>query len=689
MEYWRWGGAADLKEVLDEAGEKRLEKLAASIGITCFTLEDDVYLQPQGNLERHGLKPSNVRQMVEGDHIREWSLRDCEYAVWPYDSDFRILDLSPHHEVTRFLWRYRSSLSNNMMFGGKTKVQCGLRWYEFGRLTAGKLRTPLTLAFGEVATHNHFVLDRGGKIFSRSANVLKLPDGASDSDYQALLGLLNSSTACFWQKQVCFPKGGDHQGTEGARVRTTLWDERYSFNSTQVGGFPIPAEKPLGLAKELDRCAQELKSHTAARMLAGDKILNLDAKMVMARAEFIKLRERMLLMQEELDWECYRLYGLLSENVNLASSSLEFAQIQLRRGERAFEIVMARKMAQGELETVWFSRHGSTPITELPAHWPAAYRQLVERRIAIIESDRNIALIEQPEYKRRWNTEPWEEQQERALRAWLLSRLEGSRHWPSVELTSCAHLADKVRSDVEFMEVATLYRGRPDFDITELVVELVESEAMPFLPVLRYKESGLRKRAIWEQVWDLQRREDGIEAEVRGQGAAAGGEAQQQTEIKRRQKQEVGDIPVPPKYDTKDFVSTTCWRLRGKLDVPKERFITYPHCNRDADRTPVIGWAGWDHLQQAQAVAGYYERMRTNEGWTDDRLLPLLAGVLELLPWLLQWHNGLDPQYGMGLGDFFRSFAEEEARRMGKTLDEVRAWQPPAKPGRKKKQPNL
>jgi hypothetical protein len=40
-------------------------------------------------------------------------------------------------------------------------------------------------------------------------------------------------------------------------------------------------------------------------------------------------------------------------------------------------------------------------------------------------------------------------------------------------------------------------------------------------------------------------------------------------------------------------------------------------------------------LQQAQAVAGYYERMRTNEGWSDERLLPLLAGVLELLPWLL------------------------------------------------------
>ena len=118
-------------------------------------------------------------------------------------------------------------------------------------------------------------------------------------------------------------------------------------------------------------------------------------------------------------------------------------------------------------------------------------------------------------------------------------------------------------------------------------------------------------------------------------------------EAKTLKQQQVGDIPVSPKYETKDFLETTFWRLRGKLDVPKERFITYPHCNRDADRTPVIGWAGWDHLQQAQAVAGYYERMRTNEGWTDDRLLPLLAGVLELLPWLLQWHNGLDPQYGM------------------------------------------
>ena len=57
------------------------------------------------------------------------------------------------------------------------------------------------------------------------------------------------------------------------------------------------------------------------------------------------------------------------------------------------------------MQTTWFERHGSTPITELPADWPEDYKRLVERRIELIETDRNIALIEQPEYKRRWNTD--------------------------------------------------------------------------------------------------------------------------------------------------------------------------------------------------------------------------------------------------------------------------------------------
>ena len=42
-----------------------------------------------------------------------------------------------------------------------------LRWYEYLVTYASKLRTPLSIAFAFVATHNHFVLDRGGKVFKQ------------------------------------------------------------------------------------------------------------------------------------------------------------------------------------------------------------------------------------------------------------------------------------------------------------------------------------------------------------------------------------------------------------------------------------------------------------------------------------------------------------------------------------------
>jgi hypothetical protein len=45
----------------------------------------------------------------------------------------------------------------------------------------------------------------------------------------------------------------------------------------------------------------------------------------------------------------------------------------------------------------------------LGAHRPDPYRRLVARRIEIIQSNRDIALIEAPDYKRRWNLPRWED----------------------------------------------------------------------------------------------------------------------------------------------------------------------------------------------------------------------------------------------------------------------------------------
>ena len=114
--------------------------------------------------------------------------------------------------------------------------------------------------------------------------------------------------------------------------------------------------------------------------------------------------------------------------------------------------------------------------------------------------------------------------------------------------------------------------------------------------------------------------------------------------------------------------------------MPKERFILYPDAGRDTDPTPLLGWAGWDHAQQALALSLIIEQ-REQDGWADERLVPLVAGLAELQPWVEQWHGEVDPAYGVSLAAFCRRAAHARAAQVGKTLDELEAWRP--EPGRR------
>lgn len=453
-----------------------------------------------------------------------------------------------------------------------------------------------------------------------------------------------------------------------------MWERRFEFDATKLQSFPLAEPYPTDLATALDSLARDLTDTLPKAVLARGVPTRADLDEAKARAHSV--RRRMIAVQEELDFRCYRLYGLLDEEAEHPTPP------EVDLGERAFEIVMARKMADGELETTWFARHGSTPVTDIPARWPADYRALVERRIALIAENRWIELVERPEYKRRWQWDDqgfdagWHKREQAALKEWLLDRLEDPRHWPGdPALTSVVRLADRARGDADFMAVAELYTGRPDFDAAALVADLVAAESVPFLPVLRYTDEGLRKRRDWEATWDLQRREDALDARaVLPDGHPDRLSAEEAKALKP-------EIPVPPKYKRTDFRANDFWRLRGGLDVPKERFVSYPGAERDSDGSLVVAWAGYDHLQQATALASHYYDMKENEGWGTERLIPLLAGVRELVPWLVQWHNEYNPDFGVGLGDYYRSFVEDEARALGLTADDLRAWTPPAKPG--------
>jgi hypothetical protein len=640
------GGAVELLEMIETVAV-RLSGRATSIGITSFTLEDDVYVSEPSAFATRGIR-RNLREMILGDGVRDWSLSGQPTAIFPYNDDFEPIVVDDNAPLVRWMWPYRTNLSNNILFGGQTKVQAGLAWTEYGRLTASKLRVPLSIAFAEVATHNHFVLDRGGKVFKQTAPVIKLPPEATEGDHLALLGVLNSSTACFWLKQVCHNKGSTIDSS-GARTTLDPWENFYQYNGSNVQDLPLPSDLPLARGLKIDALGQEIELYEPVAAFSSRE--SNAGELDIMRASTENLRAQMISEQEELDWECYRLYHLIKQDLAYSGDD----QPPLALGERAFEIMLAREIQAGEQDTAWFTRHRSTAITEIPTHWPTAYQELVQRRIELITSDPSIRLLEKPEYKRRWATEPWEKRQERALRGWLLDRLEDRRFWFDGQgrplPRSVAQLADQVSRDADLVSVLALLEGRPDVPVTQSLVRLLADEAVPFLAAHRYKDSGLRKREAWEETWALQRREDAGE--------------------------KVGRIEVPPKYTSADFRKNSYWQARGKLDVPKERFILFPDAGRETDPTPLLGWAGWDHAQQSLALSLIIGG-RQDDGWADERLVPLVAGLAEVQPWVDQWHGEVDPAYGVSLAAFCREQLTARAAQVGKTLDELKAWRPAA-----------
>jgi hypothetical protein len=704
------GGASELKSQIEEVGETTVGMFVdqlrgkPNIGITAFTLEDDAYVQPELVLKRQRLPAELRRDMVEGDSLRDWTMNENDAVVWPYTSKFDPILFDSSNSALRFLWPARTCLTNNVMFGQQTKVASGLVWYEFGRLTAHKLKTPLSITFGEIATNNHFVLDRGGKVFKNSAQVIKLKAGAVEEDHKRLLGLLNSSTVCFFLKQICHDKGA---GGIGGGIAAEEWEHRFTFNATPIASVPIPADLPIQLPTALVQTSTALQAQSPAATLArwtGPESGELRTRLATARDQATRLRRQLIAWQEELDWQIYEAFGLVpgAAASDPAAVSLpegeamdRAAEFGLELGERAFEIVLARRMAAGEVQTTWFERHGSTPLTELPRHWPAAYRELVERRLRRIADDPAIRLIEQREYKRRWNTEPWDKQFTKAARDWLLARLEGyffegdrvlkpdaesaraaGTFAPATRpaFTTTNQLAEIAKTDDAFQAVAEQLMGGPGFSVPKLVRELVESASVPALPAQRYKPSGLLKRHDWEQVWELQRREDAIDAAEKVNAADINDaeRAARKAKAASRKKSELGEIPVPPKFKDKDFKKDFWWSLRGKLDVPKERWVSFPGAERTEDPSPVIAWAGWDHAQQARALAEYYLEAKQTYAFPTEKLKPLLAGLLELEPWLVQWHSAVDPLIGDSPANAIRGFVDAEVHALGTTREDLK-----------------
>lgn len=673
------GDSTKLRTQIESTAPSRVSNHISAVGFQQDTHADFAFVQPTAMFRRTRLE-DGVRPHIRGENVRHWAALSTESIVFPFDEQLEQWTSIPRSPEWAWFHALKVPLSQRAAFAGGTYEENGIPWFSYHQFPKDRARTPLCIVFAETSTHTHFAFHRGGVVFNRSAPIIKLPAGRTARDYILILGYLNSSTACYWLRQVCQPKGGSGIGRG---IQSEAWEQRFRFNSENVANCPIPSsDEILPLAERLDAFSTERQENLPASVLATGASARTRLDAARSRAE--GALGRMITLQEELDWRCYELYGVTTEDLTYRDASgAPQDPPALHLGERAFEIVLARRMAAGEMESTWFARHGSTPITELPTDWPANYRGLVERRIAAIENDRSLGLIERPEYKRRWNVEPWENLEEKALRTWLLDRLETPPYWPEVAFQSTRDLAARAALDPEFGQTAALWAGAEGVELEPTIRRLVLDEAVPFLPALRYTEDGREKRRVWERTWELQRQEDEVDAQVAASFARRDGESDQgftrrlAEEQKRRRAAEVGDIPRPPKYTSADFQSTVFWRLRGALDVPKERFILYPFATREGDDAPIVGWAGWNHLQQAQALTAWYAERTERDGWTGDRLIPLLAGMAELLPWLKQWHNEIDPEFGDRPGDVYESWLEGELLQHGLTRAALDAWEPP------------
>ncbi len=641
------GVATELSSSIVSATKRKLKgRVVKPIGRAIRAGADEAFIRPLGWAHRAKVNPGALRPLLVGERVRDWGLTaDCE--IWyPYEA---MLD---EKGLTSELWAWRQVLAQRRTFQG-TMVDAGLHWWEYMQHTRSAYATPLSITFAFVATHNHFVLDRGGKVFNRSAPVIKLAEGASEEAHLELLGVLNSSTACFWLKQVSHDKGSQ-SGTGG--FMHDEWERFYEFTGTKLQEFPLPAAYPLELARQVDAAGQRLNAVSPAGVASSG--VPTAARLRSAEAEWTSTRARMIALQEELDWQVYHLYGLADD---LTAPAAEVPELNL--GERAFEIVLARKVDAGEEETSWFARHHSVKTTTLPTSWSPAYRAVVERRIALMTSNRSIALIERPECKRRWYTDGWDDLRQQALRDWLLDRCESRALWYAPDENglmqprplSTSQLADELRRDADFVAVADHYD--PGRDLAAILADLVDKAHVPYLPVLRYTDSGLAKRADWEAVWKLQRDEDAAKDE------------RDKRAIRER-------TPVPPKYSQADFRKTTYWSNRGKLDVPKERFISYPHAGRDGDPSLLLGWAGWDHQEQAQVLAVLAVQREQEDGWPAQRLAPLLSGLREVLPWVRQWHRGFDPRIADDPAEVYPAFLAERMNALHLTDGDLDRWRP-------------
>jgi hypothetical protein len=413
-------------------------------------------------------------------------------------------------------------------------------------------------------------------------------------------------------KQVFHCKGS--QGVNEG-MKSALWEQFFEFDATKAKLFPVLTDsaKVAPYAAKLDALARTRVARSVRSVLDGDHWKDtgvLRTALDERRSSDAADLARMVALQEELDWLCYGLYGLDKASDVVAPERVEpcpptWLPWNLGFAERDAEnrAALARGEEPDEQPTAWFTRHGWDALVALPDKASTALRKRIEARRARTTSTPALALIESANFKRRWYKPDYVAQEQEALTLWLADRVEDAARARSGAFT-VEQLVASVQDDARVLAVCDLLTGRRDFSLSQLVVETLNGDGVPSHRVHLYKPSGLVKRAVWERTWEDQRREDAGEKVT---------------------------SEVPPTYGNGDFLKPELWQLRGKLDVPKERFIAFTEVPGRSGVETLYGWAGWTPAQRLKAILAIDEQLEDSGIALTDRI-GLLDSAWRLLP---------------------------------------------------------
>lgn len=420
-ELLRWplnfdSSAQTTKELLEQHSACTLGGSVEDIGYSVLTKSDDIFFVPPHVARAHAIELELLRPINIGDELRNWTFLDSLIAIAPYDLRFKCVEIETYPNCQKYLTPFRETLESVITFG-KTKKQAGREWFEYFDPYSDRHAIDTFQAYADIATHNHFVVFYGNRLLKDTAPLVILQ---SSEDAPLVAGLLNSSLALFWLKQVCFNKGG---GANEDR-------DRFEFATKKLRQFPLSlnvdsALRGKGSLELLAKLSSEctLKGYELRRF-AFKKLFEKSGEAYQAwnaalpdyvtphvelqtaftstedlRAHFSQAIERRdylhaetVAHQEEIDWLVYVAYGLLC--ADSAAAQVEVGPAGLDQAERPFRLWHA---ANGVLE-------GAVEL--IPSEWSNSRRQIWRARLEAIRDNEHIRRIEQPVYKRRWD-EQW------------------------------------------------------------------------------------------------------------------------------------------------------------------------------------------------------------------------------------------------------------------------------------------